>query len=457
MTSANVSNGTMTPRLRPGGHSLRPEEAMGFSAPLRILITGLFSANMALSIYLVRLGVGPLPVRVMFTLAAFVVIWAVRPRLLSDAVWLHRKAIGFILAAAVLATVVSFANGIEAGVVLQQVAEIFGQAVFGILIGYMLYCVCGVNTVVYVFVVTIFLSAVVAILQFLGFEPAWQAYLFLQSLQPQSITEEMFWHDVRYRALGLSYTPVHLGTQICIAFAAFYAYSIFRYGEQRVVRGDFWPLWIVFAVGLVGCVASGNRSPILGMAVFLFFFLVKRAPWTAVLIGLGAAAVVLFGDVLLELLQSLGLRVLNTENSSSEGRTALRLFGILLFFDNPFGYGLNFDSTQYWWLHWQDVQNLENPEAIMIHALHNYYLMVLNKNGFLVLPCFVFVGLLLWRNRIFALGLVPYLVHIFYHNDGPLQADFMFWYLYPLFQATYLKTLPTRSTVPLFVRRRLSK
>jgi hypothetical protein len=456
MTSVDASNRTAATGRRRDAGGASGAAVYAFSSTFRTLIALLFAANMAFSIYLVRLGIGPLPVRVIFTLTAFVLIWMVRPRLLSDAVWLHRKAIAFVVLAAMIAAGVSLANRIEIGVIVQQIAEIYGQAVFGILIGYMLYCVCGVNTVIYVFVGVIFGSAAVAILQFLNFEPAWQLYLFLQSLQPQSITEDMFWHDVRYRALGLSYTPVHLATQICIAFAAFYAYSVFRHGEDLVVRRIFLPLWIVFAIGLVGCIASGNRSPMLGLAVFLFFFLVKKAPWAAIILGLGGIAVLLFGDLIVDLLQNLGLRVLNTENSSSEGRAALRLFGTLLFLDNPFGYGVDFDSTKYWWLHWQDVQNLENPDAIMIHALHNYYLMILNKNGVLIVPFLAVAGWLLWKNKLFALGLLPYVIHIFYHNDGPLQGDFMFWYIYPLFQATYLKMSAAgapRRSVP---RRRLT-
>jgi hypothetical protein len=458
MTSAEAHDQTTTirrPRIGPITRAVPSVPTADVSPLFRLLISGLFAANMILSVCLVRLGVGPLPVRVAFTLTAFLLIWAARPQALHDAVWLHRKAIGFISIVASVAGVVSVLNGVEFGVIVQQLAEIYGQAVFGILIGSMLFTVCGVNTVIYIFIGVVLTSTVVAILQFVSFEPAWQAYFFFQQLQPQSITPEMFWHDVRYRALGLSYTPVHLATQICMAFAAFYTYALFRYGEERVIWRNYTVLWVFFVVAMIGCIASGNRSPMLGLIAFMFFFLVRRSPVAAAFAAIGGICVLLFGDLFLEFLQSFGLRVLNTNNSSSEGRTALRLFGILLLFDNPLGYGVDFDSTSYWWLHWQDVQDLENPEAIMIHALHNYYLMILNKNGAIMLAFMAFVGMLLWKNKNFSLGLIPYIIHIFYHNDGPLQADFMFWYIYPLFQATYLKTFPSASTSRPRLRRRL--
>jgi O-antigen ligase len=136
---------------------------------------------------------------------------------------------------------------------------------------------------------------------------------------------------------------------------------------------------------------------------------------------------------LMSALENSSVRVASTEDGSAEGRATQRYYGMRLLSDRPLGYGLAFESTEHWAPYADEVIYMSNPMTIRNFALHNYFLMMLNKYGVMMLALLL---LLVPRSRSEALcwaGFVPYGVHIFYHNDGPLQGDFFIWYLLPLF------------------------
>jgi hypothetical protein len=110
-------------------------------------------------------------------------------------------------------------------------------------------------------------------------------------------------------------------------------------------------------------------------------------------------------------------------NSSSENRSTLRAYGYYLIERRPIGYGLTFDSTAKWPVFYKQSIYLPNPSSIRNWALHNYYLNVLTKYGLLIL--FLVPWLLPYRREQILLWMpfIPYLIHILYHNDGPLQGD----------------------------------
>jgi hypothetical protein len=153
----------------------------------------------------------------------------------------------------------------------------------------------------------------------------------------------------------------------------------------------------------------------------------------ALIFTLVALALVPFIDQLFVALQGLGMRVGNTEDASAVGRTVLQVYGILLFLDQPFGYGLAFNSVDHAGRYWSDLIGFENAETITKNALHNYYLLMLNKYGALILIVALFVARRLVKSALLVLAFVPYMVHVFYHNDGPYQADFIIWFLIPMF------------------------
>ena len=73
----------------------------------------------------------------------------------------------------------------------------------------------------------------------------------------------------------------------------------------------------------------------------------------------------------------------------------------------------------------------------------------------------IIAAVVLWKmlgQRSKFIAFIPYMVHIFYHNDGPFQADFIFWYLLPIVMLLpggkaeeipeIARAAPIRSSVP---------
>jgi hypothetical protein len=56
-----------------------------------------------------------------------------------------------------------------------------------------------------------------------------------------------------------------------------------------------------------------------------------------------------------------------------------------------------------------------------------------NKYGALILVIAFLVARRVMKSGLVIIAFIPYMVHIFYHNDGPYQSDFLIWFLIPLF------------------------
>ncbi len=193
------------------------------------------------------------------------------------------------------------------------------------------------------------------------------------------------------RARGLSYTPVILGTQLCLLFATLFGFLLHKHGASIFTRLNSRVLLIAAVVSLVS-VASGNRSPLLGFIIFfaVYAWLIKpKLP--ALLLTLFALIVVPFADQIFLMLEQFGLRVGSTQDSSAVSRNVLQVYGILLFLGQPFGYGLDFNSVDHADQYRSILSGFEYADRIAKVALHNYFLMILNKYGALILidcvPC----------------------------------------------------------------------
>ncbi len=384
-----------------------------------------------LAVILVRLSIGGLPVRLVFVVALLGLISLYTPGLIICSVVDQRNQIFLILFLTCCAMVSSALVGDGFTYSIGQVVQIHIQAILGLILGYCVISIAGYKSTVAMFLLPIAISSIFAAFQFAGFSPAWSVYDALSTLQPRDLADfEGF--DTHYRALGLSYSPVHLGTQICLAFAVIFAYRVSQSGRDAIMATLDRKLILTVATFGIVAICSGNRSPMLGLAIFFCVYLASAKPMLGLVAGLFVAAAVLLGDTIVEAMNSSGLRTFNTENSSGEGRLVLSVYGSMLIFYRPFGYGLSFDSVAHYSEYWDWLKNYPNSEAITIHALHNYYLMFINKHGVLALFVIPYLFRSFSRNLLGVLAFVPYLVHIFYHNDGPLQADFMFWYIIPL-------------------------
>lgn len=385
-----------------------------------------------LSIALVRFMLAGLPVRSLFGLLVFCTVYAIRPALFLHALKDNWKLLALIVYAAFVGMMVSLFNDAGVEETLRQLLEIHFQAALCLLTGYGLLHLMGARRLVYSFVIILCLSSAIAIMQSVHIDAGWTIRETLQKFQEYDV--DAVYLSQRMRAMGLSFSPVHLGTQICLAFAALYL--LYRAnGNDRDLSVAFktgaW-LFLMLFIALV----SGNRSPILGFVVFAVLYTFYLRPAHAMLAALfllpffGLAYVAFIENM--DLFTGSEIRALRVGDKSSEGREALRAYGMLLFQHQPFGYGLRFNSLEHVSEFWPELQDYENAETVWTNAVHNYYLLIALKYGILFLPVVLYVLLRMLRNPIAFLAFTPYAIHIYYHNDGPLQADFMIWYFFPL-------------------------
>jgi len=399
----------------------------------RTLVRSVFAATVMLSIFLVKWSIAGIPIRSMTALLVIFAVGAWRPDMLFHSLRESRTVICIIALSALIGAVSSLLNSNDAAEVGRQLLELHVQAIVGTILGVVVRETCGARTIMRAFAMAVGISAVVAVLQFLDVRAAWNARHILDSLQQADAYDAHTEGSLAPgRAMGLSYTPVHLATQLCLLFAAIFAYRLRLLGDGLFAKADAGLLLTSAALAAVA-VASGNRSPLLGMLVFIVFYLWVTQRGSAIM--LAAVALSCFPLVLAlpEALRSLGLRIGETADGSAVGRTVLEVYGLLLFLARPIGYGLTFDSTEHWVGFWSYVRDFDSASAIATYALHNYFLMMVNKYGF---PILFLAGAILWnlaRYRWALLGFVPYAIHIFFHNDGPLQGDFLIWYIFPMY------------------------
>lgn len=400
---------------------------------LGFVLGTLFLLDTSLSVFLVKYAVGGVPLRAIVSIVLLAITGLMCPSLLATGIRRLQLPIMIIGYCGLVAILSSVLNSTPLRDLLQQLLELHVQAVVSLLVGYVVLAVCGPRWTVVLFGLPIVLSGFVAALQFLGVGIAWSAHDFLLQLQPRDPTILRTFRDEQGRAMGLSFDPVHLGTEACLLFAACIGYLRRKSVRFPVLHGVDLRVLLLFVFVMAIAVVSGNRSPLLGFVVslLLYTFFANRRLFLFVLAAAAAAA--LLWTAIDAWLADTGLRALDTSNSSSENRAVLRKLGMLLFLHRPFGYGVNFDSTQHWWFFWDQLAQYPNSMAVRIDALHNYYLMILNKNGFLLLAAVPFVIRALFSSRAILLSFVPYMIHIFFHNTGPLQGDVFIWFIMPMF------------------------
>jgi hypothetical protein len=250
----------------------------------------------------------------------------------------------------------------------------------------------------------------------------------LGNLQNQNLSE--FQPFAKRRPMGVSYSPIQLSTQLCLALAAYTAVRDIerkRAGEERTADpAVFIALLAFFAV----CIASGTRSAILGGLIFLGFYVAtRRASWVAVLMLTIGAVLYFAGPSLLGLFQEAQPRVVRVDDNSASSRFALAYYGLSLFLDNPLGYGFAFKPFEHWTDYWHEFYTMASPSALQSKELHNYAFNMLNTYGiglFLFVPAAI---KLLGRGKASLIFFIPYVVQIMFHNAGPFWGDAIIWFV----------------------------
>lgn len=392
------------------------------------LAFALFAVAAVLTFSAIKLAVGPVPVRFIALLASGFLLLASDPAFVAAAA----KRFGRILLVVILAAGFAILGSVLArtapAVIVTQVVELHLQAIIATVIAGTLAQRFGVRAVAIVLVAAFATTAVVAVAQALGLDAAWDARAIVGRISNDPpLTREFY--EQRERAMGMSFSPVIFGTQSCAILALLLSsLLVARNGEPR--RFNVLVL-AACAVIAVLSLATGNRSPLLGMAIFLAsYLLVTRLAIVFVVLPLAAAGL-LVAQPVLERMQESDVRAVRTD-SSSENRAVLREYGAYLLSQRPLGYGLDFDSTEHSEQYIDQVKYTTAPVSIRQWALHNYYLMFFAKHGLLVL---LLLPLALPRTRKQLRAwwaFTPYMIHIFYHNDGPLQGDNIFFFVIPL-------------------------
>jgi hypothetical protein len=391
----------------------------------------LFALNVLISIAAVRWQVGGIPVRSFFALAALGLLAVAAPSIMIDAVRRSSQVLLLILGFALLGAIVTRLAGDTWALAGRQLLEIHVQAALGFVLAVVIVRTCGLRPAAWIFISIVLLSAFVALLQYMHIDFAWQARAAIGRIE-QDPPLTQFFYMRRERALGLSYSPVHIGTQACLAFAAFYALRLYDQ-TRRGSSGLDTQLFVALGVLFLACFVTGNRSPLLGAVAFLSIYLFAKAPkvfWLALPLVVAGIPIVL---AVLDGLANKGVRIASTEDGSALGRQVLADFGWRLFLDRPIGYGLGFDSTQHYNEFSQYLLYFANPEQARLYPPHNYVLNMLNKYG---VGMVLLIPLFLPRRRSTYYAALPfsaYLLHILFHNDGPFQADFLIWYVFAMF------------------------
>ncbi len=198
--------------------------------------------------------------------------------------------------------------------------------------------------VAYIFVGFCILSGVIAAMQFVGLDVAWEFREQIGSIQgdPEDLKLLV---TRRERPVGLSLTPIHLSYQIVLALIMI---GLLR-SVQRVKQISYRYATIL---ALVGGAVSGNRSLLLAVVAneFIANLVKRRGKSIPMLIGL--VTMVGLGAMYLT---TIGSRVVSIGDGSALGRPVLAKLGLYLAMDNPFGFGWGFDSRSIAWLYWSKL------------------------------------------------------------------------------------------------------
>ena len=392
----------------------------------RVLAFFAFTTLVAFYVALPSLKLAGFPLRGVLALVALAFLIVARTSVAATAVRKYLPLIGLAGGFALLGLFVSLVNGNPTDIIVKTLLEVHLQLVILILVAAMLAEICGARLCMWAVVAVVCASAFFAILQMLDFEFAWDIR---KSLGPLSMDEVRSARS-DWRPTGLSYSPIQLSTQLCLAFAAFMAV---RHAERKKLVGtqSADPAVILALLVLVaGSIATLTRSPILGGVIFLVaYVMLHRQVRMAVVVVLGAALLYLAWPLLSGFIESEAPRVLRADDQSAAARLVFAYYGFRLFIDNPLGYGFGFAPYELWGSYWSDLYMMYGSQGTRQKLLHNYVWSMVNIYGVGLLLLAPIAIKLLMRASIYCIFFIPYAVHILFHNSGPFYSDTIIWFV----------------------------
>ncbi|MHA6332676.1 O-antigen ligase family protein [Qipengyuania sp. CAU 1752] len=381
------------------------------------------------NVALISLDFASIPIRSGLALGLLAMLGFVRPDHFVDTIRRHGLVLALAGLLAFLGTFVSLINGADPAIMGRMLMEVHLQIAVTLLLAAMLADLAGPRAAVLAICAAFVISAAVAAIQFIGLDAGWNLREALGRFQGHKLHEDSSF--LNRRPMGLSYSPIHLATQACLGFAAYGAWRLRICAYSGGTAGRIDPV-IILALAVMAAVAflSATRSPILGAAVFLAIYALRNGSAVTILsAAVMGVALVIAAPMIVDAMQGAENRVFRVGDNSAAGRLPLMTFGLMLFQDNPFGYGFDFVSHEHWAPYWQELYRFEGAGEVREAELHNYLLNMLTTYGLTLLIALPLIGRLLWQARHVAIVFVPYAVHALFHNTGPFWNDTLFWFV----------------------------
>lgn len=394
------------------------------SAVLRRLVLAVYVACVFLTVAFTKLSIG-LPIRSLASIALLSFLMLASFTRFSVAVrriWLGIALMGFF---SLLGAIVSAANGSDAASIARDFIEVHFQSLVSLILTAVVAEWCGARPTLACFIVIVAISVTVAVGQALGIQPLWDLATALATIKgPENLIDL-----ATRRPLGIAYSQTVFAAQLCLGLAAFLISRVHVDTGRRDVSISFATLGWASLAGFLVAFASGNRAPILGIAIGLILYAI-RGYGKIVLVLMPVIVLAAFAiDPLLSAGQDLGFRAAQVNDMSSLGRVTLVKYGLLLFIDHPLGYGLDFDSTKLYRDYYLTLSDSTGVELITFVPLHNYLLTILNIYGAVSLICVPLVYYIFSRSWTITILISAYMVHCLFHNSGPFFNELYAWYV----------------------------
>jgi O-antigen ligase len=377
--------------------------------------------------FLIKLSFAGFPLRALIAASLVVCLILYNFNYILDFLSRHFFTFMLFLSVAIIGVTLSISSDREMSVVIEEFFRNVGQE-FLILFATLYVCrFTGANYVANVFVGATLISGMFALFQAVDLGFAWAIYDKIQALQgvPFSVRNNP---DYIGRPPGLSLHPVTFSYQVVAA----YVVANFMYFNGHIKQRSYFVIsGLLFAMAM----ACETRSAVMGMAIHEAIMILRRPnKWS--LIWLGAMAFA--GVALLFVLASSDSRLAQTDDTSAVGRLVLYNFGIRLAIDHPLGFGWGTEPSDLAWLYWEHLSSFVNAEGIYRLGIHNCFINYFLTYGLLGVAAFLLCTVRRLRKLwAITLGSLAYLIHAFFHNDGPFFSEYYFFFFLGVFYYLY--------------------
>ncbi|MGI9383839.1 MAG: O-antigen ligase family protein, partial [Methyloligellaceae bacterium] len=321
----------------------------------------------ALTFAFAKLSFG-LPARSILLIVLFLSIVVFYPRQFSE---FFERHIGFFIFCLAL-TLVGFALTTYYGGELSEAAQFMNENTIQLYLTFScVYLVCMILGPVYtanIFIFATLATGLVGIFQFLGIDFFWQIREQISGIQTEPVAVQQ-WVASRHRALGVSYSTMNLAYQTIACLLIVCLMCNARFFRPALFN------WFIFFAFLIG-IATGVRSLLVAVVLCALISNILNIHSARANQRLYFYVLVLGALVVLSVLSltSPDLRIFSASDDSAAGRLVLAKLGLNLVLDNPFGFGWDFDSRNYFWIYWSQLLDYQNADAVYHHGLHNYFL-----------------------------------------------------------------------------------